>query len=473
MPNWKKLIVSGSSANLSNLTVDNAVTASYFVGDGSGLTGVTTEIVETATVSDTFTSVTSKVVEHNFGTKDVITTVYNSSDEQILPSSIVTTTVNSVTVAFDVATSGRIVVAKGGHIVQGLGTAADSNTLNGESGSFYLDYSNHTGAVTASAISLNGDFLGSGSFNMSGSTFSISGLTFPPSGEKHFLKTEPFELAGRTYQGIAIGLENTGSFGLVYEKSFLIHAYDNHENPTFGTEINLSGLRAHMLVQASGSLSLANISVQDIQNGTTQTLIYGDEIQFGVYNGDLITIGNSSTNLNITASQFTINSDITASGHLIPFQTEQYDLGSASNRWRDLYLSGSTIYLGGTAITTDADGNVELKEAGTSSRKTLKVEELEIQSGSKSVRLKLDDTGNVRFEDVDSGDALSPSFFKTSISGNTTYIITHSLAEDYPIVQVYDTDKNQVLPASITSSDENVVQIVFDNNFNGTVVVKK
>lgn len=144
MPNWKKLIVSGSEAKLSNLYVDNAVTASYFVGDGSGLTGVTTEIVETATVSDTFTSVTSRVVTHNFGTKDVITTVYNDSDEQILPSSIVTTTINSVTVTFDNATSGRIVVAKGGHIVQGLGTAADSNTLNGESGSYYLDYSNFT-----------------------------------------------------------------------------------------------------------------------------------------------------------------------------------------------------------------------------------------------------------------------------------------------------------------------------------------
>jgi len=506
MPNWKKLIVSGSSANLSNLTVDNAVTASYFKGDGSALTGVTTEIVETATVSDTFTSVTSKVVEHNFGTKDVITTVYNSSDEQILPSSIVTTTVNSVTVTFDVATSGRIVVAKGGHIVQGVGTAEDSNTLNGQSGSYYLDYTNFTNVpsnIISSSAQIAGDISGSiegplnvlraftgsyattgsntfvgdqsvtGSFNITGSTFSISGLTFPAFGEKHFFQTEPFELAGRTYEGIAIGLENTGSFGLVYEKSFLIHAWDDHENPTFGTEINLSGLRAHLLVQASGSLSLANVSVQDLQNGNTQTLIYGDEIQFGVFNGDLITIGNSSTNLNITASQFTINSDITASGHLIPFQTEQYDLGSAGNRWRDLYLSGSTIYLGGTAITTDADGNVELKEAGTSTRKTLKVDELEIQSGSKSVRLKLDDTGNVRFEDVDTGDTLSLTFFKTSISGNTTYSITHSLAEDYPIVQVYDTDKNQVLPASITSSNENVVQVVFDSNFNGTVVVKK
>ena len=55
MPNWKKLIVSGSNATLSRLTVDNSITASLlnvttsvtassytgsFVGDGSGLTGI-------------------------------------------------------------------------------------------------------------------------------------------------------------------------------------------------------------------------------------------------------------------------------------------------------------------------------------------------------------------------------------------------------------------------------------------------
>ncbi len=40
MPNWKKLIVSGSDAALSSLNVTNAVTASAFAGDGSALTGI-------------------------------------------------------------------------------------------------------------------------------------------------------------------------------------------------------------------------------------------------------------------------------------------------------------------------------------------------------------------------------------------------------------------------------------------------
>ena len=51
----------------------------------------------------------------------------------------------------------------------------------------------------------------------------------------------------------------------------------------------------------------------------------------------------------------TINSAIvldgTVRGHIVPDQNIAYDLGSTSNRFRDLYLSGTTIDLGGTTIS--------------------------------------------------------------------------------------------------------------------------
>jgi hypothetical protein len=40
MPSWKRIIVSGSDAFLNSLEVTNAVTASFFAGDGSGLTNL-------------------------------------------------------------------------------------------------------------------------------------------------------------------------------------------------------------------------------------------------------------------------------------------------------------------------------------------------------------------------------------------------------------------------------------------------
>ncbi len=44
MPSWKKIIVSGSEASLSTLSVDGAVTATSFTGDGSNLTNVTSTV---------------------------------------------------------------------------------------------------------------------------------------------------------------------------------------------------------------------------------------------------------------------------------------------------------------------------------------------------------------------------------------------------------------------------------------------
>jgi hypothetical protein len=45
---------------------------------------------------------------------------------------------------------------------------------------------------------------------------------------------------------------------------------------------------------------------------------------------------------------------------LIPNATETYDLGSPTKRWRDLYLSGDSIYLGIAQISADLAGVVDL-----------------------------------------------------------------------------------------------------------------
>ena len=94
-----------------------AITASFFKGDGSQLTNI--DVAQSATVIDTFTNQTTVAVSHNFGSKNVLATVYNSNDQQIFPASITTTDLNTVTVTFDVATSGRVIVGKGGHVVSG------------------------------------------------------------------------------------------------------------------------------------------------------------------------------------------------------------------------------------------------------------------------------------------------------------------------------------------------------------------
>jgi len=162
---WKKIIFSGSAGELSSLAVDGAITGTFtgalsssaqiasdisgsstslsasiasdiaaansgsfsgsFQGDGSNLSGIT--INQAATIASSFTNQTSVAVTHNFASKNVTVTVYNSSDVLILPASVTLTNNNTATVTFDSSTSGNIVVAKGGHIVSGS-TSADNIT---------------------------------------------------------------------------------------------------------------------------------------------------------------------------------------------------------------------------------------------------------------------------------------------------------------------------------------------------------
>jgi hypothetical protein len=46
--------------------------------------------------------------------------------------------------------------------------------------------------------------------------------------------------------------------------------------------------------------------------------------------------------------------ELTSSGHFTPAVSDIYDLGSPDKKWRSLYISGSTIYL----------GSLELKDSG-------------------------------------------------------------------------------------------------------------
>ncbi len=66
------------------------------------------------------------------------------------------------------------------------------------------------------------------------------------------------------------------------------------------------------------------------------------------------------------------------SGHIVPDTNVAYDLGSSTYRFRDLYLSGSTINLGGTTFSRNASGDIEVKDPGTNALKNIKVKQLEL-----------------------------------------------------------------------------------------------
>ena len=100
-----------------SINVDGAITASFFKGDGSQLTGITVD--QAATVKSSFTDSSTWVVNHNLDTETPIVQAYDSDDYQIIPQTIRITDSNTITITFPNAESGHVVVAQGGHIVSG------------------------------------------------------------------------------------------------------------------------------------------------------------------------------------------------------------------------------------------------------------------------------------------------------------------------------------------------------------------
>lgn len=136
-------IVTTNSQTTGSINVIGNVTASYFIGNGSQLTNLpAADVSQVATVTSSFDNQSTISITHNFNTKNVIISVYENNDTQIIPSSVTLTNNNTATIVLSANHSGYVVVAKGGHIVSG--SASDSSALNGQPGSYYLNYTNFT-----------------------------------------------------------------------------------------------------------------------------------------------------------------------------------------------------------------------------------------------------------------------------------------------------------------------------------------
>ena len=136
----------------------------------------------------------------------------------------------------------------------------------------------------------------------------------------------------------------------------------------------------------AGGLPAGTLVTEDVQdiassmliNGTHQniTFTYDDTLarinstfDFSSFNGTITADGfigshyAADSTLLLNAATGAVNLNGTVKGHVIPSANETYDLGSSSYKFRDLYLSGSSIKLGAATIT--ASGSAVNLPAGS------------------------------------------------------------------------------------------------------------
>ena len=126
---------------------------------------------------------------------------------------------------------------------------------------------------------------------------------------------------------------------------------------------------------ARESLSLDEFSDFDVGTKSDGQILVYDSAEGAFKNYTLATgngvekLLNTSTDrlqIQLDSESSTILSGLTLKGHLLPGQDSSFDLGDSAVKFRDLYLSGSTIHLGGLKLK-DSSGGFSVKDSAGSS----------------------------------------------------------------------------------------------------------
>ena len=136
--------------------------------------------------------------------------------------------------------------------------------------------------------------------------------------------------------------------------------FANTSNVTLGAVANLhiSGGTSGYVLQTDGSGTLswvaqsAGAGVSNISNGNSN-------VNIPSANGNVtISVAGTSNVVNVTGSNVFVTANI------IPTANITYDLGTSTNRFRDLYLSGNTIKLGDSNISSNTSTVTILNGSG-------------------------------------------------------------------------------------------------------------
>ena len=413
-------IVSSSEQTVGNLVNQDvnlgtgAVTASYFKGDGSGLENL--DIAQVATVVRDFTDVTEYTVTHNFGTKNVMATVYDSNDFQIFPASIQAATDNTVVVTFDITSSGTVIVGKGGHVVSGsvpfsniidvptlVSSSAQVNDLF-EVTDVSASIDSRLGSLEVFSSSLDSGFATDAELNASSSTLQSNIDTVESNA------TAALNASSSTLQSNIDSAISTANSELNASSSALITYTDDEI-----TALSASAEAARS--NLASSLTLSGSSGNDVVNLKTDTLSV-----VGTANEIETTVTNNQIQIGIVSNPI-LTGDVTITGNLnVTGDTIQAQVSNINVEDRFILLnSGSTtgdsgIVFGGSdgsanqgsGIFWDSPANIfgfsqGISAEDTTATHTSKLGNIQVASAVPTAAPTFQGVGSIAINDSDEG----------------------------------------------------------------------
>ena len=155
---------------------------------------------------------------------------------------------------------------------------------------------------------------------------------------------------------------------------------------------------------ASSSFSIADDS------STSRAISLGDTLDI---------VGSNSITTSITNNRIEVKA---GTGHLIPDQDDVYDLGSASKRWRTLFVGSETINIGGATISSDGSGELSLSATGVT-----------LPTGSK-VKDQLGSAKRVSFANDNDQPVIPVPFFSNAGGTGTANAVLDMKGRDVPVL---------------------------------------
>ena len=88
-----------------------------------------------------------------------------------------------------------------------------------------------------------------------------------------------------------------------------------------------------------------------------------DGVLYSTDGSSVFQVGANTQNQNIT-NDLTVGNDITVTNDILPSSNNVSNIGSATKRFGELFLSGQTINLGGATLSSDGTGTLSISAAG-------------------------------------------------------------------------------------------------------------
>ena len=167
------------------------------------------------------------------------------------------------------------------------------------------------------------------------------------------------------------------AFGNIFANGTAVLANSVGSTVTFtaGNNIAITGNNTSKTV----TIAVTGVSTANISNGTSNVTVVssGGNVTVGVggtgniaefsTTGVRIT-GIASATGNVTGGNLLTSGSLSAgsvTSNLVPVTSNVYSLGSSTNRWANLWLTGNTIYLGNAVITAADSGDIIIDSSGS------------------------------------------------------------------------------------------------------------